>query len=90
MTTDPHGPTADLATQGAADLLIRLGSGERTSAAVVSDLLERIAAVEAGRDPAAIEMLAGCPALLPGSTAHEHSHHRRNHSQGAHQRHQSV
>ena len=46
MTTDPHGPTADLATQGAADLLIRLGSGERTSAAVVSDLLERIAAVD--------------------------------------------
>jgi hypothetical protein len=28
----------------------------------------RRAAVEAGRDPAAIEMLAGCPDLLPGST----------------------
>ena len=30
--------------------------------------IARRAAAEAGRDPAAIEMLAGCPALLPGST----------------------
>ena len=62
MTTDPHGPTADLATQGAADLLIRLGSGERTSAAVVSDLLERIAAVDDPSGPVGLRSFAATAA----------------------------
>src|ERR1700716_4508371 len=51
----------------------RLGDGFFRSVGAQVDTLPlfdvaRRAAAEAGRDPGAIEMIAGCPDLLPGST----------------------
>ena len=60
--TDPHAPSADLAYLSVAEIEGRLAAGTLTSLALVSALLERIAAIDAPHSPVALRAIA---ALAP-------------------------